>query len=46
MMAQELQLLLGFDAFGNDVQAELLRHCEDSGADGRVILVGMQVFDE
>ncbi len=45
-MAQEFQLLLGFDAFGDNVQAELLRHGEDCRADGCIILVDVDVLDE
>ena len=46
VMAQEFQLFLRFHAFGDDIQAELLRHSKDSGADCRIILVGMKILYE
>src|SRR3954454_11668166 len=36
LLAQELQLAGGFDAFGGDAEAESARHSDDGGDDGAV----------
>ncbi len=46
MASKKIKLLPGFDTLGNDFQSQLLRHCQDSRADCRIIRVPVQILDE
>src|SRR5713226_9885340 len=44
--AQEFQLLLGFDAFGNNLLLQAMRHTDDGDRNRSVIRIGGDVTDE
>ncbi len=44
--AQEFQLLLGFHAFGDHLQAQAVRQRDDRVHDGRVLGIGDHILDE
>src|SRR6185369_10159810 len=46
VLAQELELLLGFDAFRDDLELEAMRHLDDRIDDCRVIAIDRDVADE
>jgi hypothetical protein len=46
LAAQQFQLVLGFDAFGNDLQAQRVSQGDGAEGDGTVVEVGFDVGDE
>jgi hypothetical protein len=46
VLAQEFQLLAGFDAFGNDLEIEALAHVDDGAHDGGIVRVHGDVAHE
>ena len=46
MLSKKVELLFTLYSFGNNLEIQLPGHGQNGGADGRIVIIPMQVRDE